>query len=64
MDDQVKSVRTALPEGSADYIVISALLDQMETQWDMAEDAMEEKKAELGNVCQRASDRVRIVESH
>jgi hypothetical protein len=64
MDDQVKSVRMTLPEGSADYIVISALLDQMEVQWDMAKDAMEEKKAKLGKVCQRASNQIHIVKFH
>jgi len=64
MDDQVKSLRTALPEGSGDYNVISGLLDQMEAQWYMAKDAMEEKKAELGKVCQKASNQIHIVESH
>ena len=42
MDDQVKSIDTALLEGSADYIVLLALLEQMEAQWDMAKDATEE----------------------
>ena len=61
MDDQVKSIDTALLEGSADYIVLSALLEQMEAQWDMVKDATEEKRAELGKVCQRASKQIHIL---